>query len=514
MYITQGLHRSLQRAPASLATVFGPRRRTVREHVDRVARLAGALRRLGLEEGDRVGVLALNSDRFAEVLMAVPWAGGVLTPFSIRWGPAEMANALTDSAPHALLVDDAFAQHVPALLDADPGLDVVVHMGDGVPPEGMAGYEDLLAGSEPVEDLRRGDDATAALMYTGGTSGLPKGVMLTHAALCEALLSIEATTPSRLGDARVLVATPMSHMSGLVSALLQTTYGGTQVIVPAFDAGEVIETIERERVTHIFLVPSMLQAVLDHPALADHDVSSMRRFIYGAAPITDALLHRAMTAFPTAELMQVYASTEMGAAGTVLRPEDHAARRALRSAGQAMANTEIRVVDSVGEQLPTGRTGEITVRGSLMAGYWNKPVETRTALRDGWLHTGDAGYLDAGGYLHIVDRVRDMIVTGGDNVYSVEVENALVSHPAVASCAVIAVPDDALGERVHAVVVLEPGAATDLEDLRAHCSGLLADYKLPRSGEFVDALPLSAAGKPLKKELRRAHWADMERQVH
>jgi acyl-CoA synthetase (AMP-forming)/AMP-acid ligase II len=514
MYLTQGLHRSLQRDPVSLATVFGPRRRTVREHVDRVARLAGALRRLGVGEGDRVGVLALNSDRFAEVVMAVPWAGGVLTPFSIRWGPVEMANALTDSSLRALLVDDAFVASVPALLDVDYRLEVVVHMGDGAPPEGMAGYEDLLAGTEPVEDLRRGDDAIAALMYTGGTSGLPKGVMLSHASLCESVLSIEATTPSHLGDARILVATPMSHMSGLVSALLQTTYGGTQVIVPAFDAGMVIETIERERVTHIFLVPSMLHAVLDHPALADHDVSSMRRFIYGAAPITDALLHRAMTAFPTAELMQVYASTEMGAAGTVLPPEDHAAKRALRSAGRAMTNTEIRVVDAVGEEVPTGSTGEITVRGSLMAGYWNKPVETRTALRDGWLHTGDAGYLDDAGYLHIVDRIRDMVVTDGYNVYSAEVENALASHPAVASCAVIAVPDDVLGELVHAVVVLEPGAMTDLEDLQAHCTGLLADYKLPRSCEFVDALPLSPAGKPLKKELRRAYWADMERQVH
>jgi acyl-CoA synthetase (AMP-forming)/AMP-acid ligase II len=514
MYWTQGLHRALQQQPDATATVCGARTRTYAELGARVARLAGALRELGVRDGTRVAVLALNSDRFTELLLAVPWADAVLTPCSTRWGPGETGYALADSGAEVLVVDDAFTELVPALAARCPGALTVVHAGDGPPPPGMLGFEDLVAGAAPVEDPRRGGDALAALMYTGGTTGVAKGVMVGHGALVGVMLALEASAPSDRATARTLVATPMSHMSGLVSALLPITYGGTQVIVPRFEPGAVLDAVEGDRASQMFLVPSMLRALLDHPSCAASDLSSMRHVMYGAAPIDAALLDRAMAAFPRASFQQVYAATESGAAGTLLTPDDHRAGARLSSAGRPMVGVEVAILDAAGAARPAGAVGEIWLRGPVMLGYWNKPAETAAALRDGWLHTGDAGYLDEAGYLHIVDRVKDMIVTGGDNVYSVEVENLLARHPAVASCAVIGVPDPTAGERVHAVVVLRPGARLDLDGIRRHCRGAIAEYKLPGSYEVLDALPLSAAGKPLKHRLREPHWAGQPRRVH
>jgi len=505
---TQGLHRAVQQRPDDVATVFGERRRTFREQADRVARLAAGLRGLGVRDGTLVGVLAANSDRFADLLLAVPWAGGALNPLSVRWGINEITYALGDSDTTILCVDDTFAPLVPAL-----GARTVVHLGDGRPPAGMIAMDDLLrgAGAGAVEDARRGGTDLAALMYTGGTTGVPKGVLLSHETLSGAALATEVAEPTGRAGSRTLIASPMSHVSGMLASLLQTMFGGTQVIIPGFAPGAVLDAVERHRVTHLFLVPSMLRQLLD--AAGGRDLSSVRHLMYGAAPITEDLLDRVRARLPQVALQQVYASTEM-ALGTVLSSADHADKALLRSAGRAVINREIRVEGPDGGPLPPGEIGEVVARGPVMLGYRNKPGETAHALRGGWLHTGDAGYLDEHGYLFLVDRIKDMIVTGGDNVYSTEVENALAGHPAVATCAVIAVPDDDLGERVHAVVVPRPGRAIDLAGLRSHCAGLIAPYKWPRSYEIVERLPLSPAGKPLKRELREAHWAAKERQVN
>jgi acyl-CoA synthetase (AMP-forming)/AMP-acid ligase II len=306
----------------------------------------------------------------------------------------------------------------------------------------------------------------------------------------------------------------MSHMSGLFSSLLQTTYGGSQVIVPVFEPAAVLHAIQRHRASSVFLVPAMLRALLAHPAAAETDLSSIKSVIYGGAPISVELLDRAMEVLPNAAFRQVYSSTELACSGTFLTPQDHAERTRLTSAGRPTANIEIRVVNRNGGPCAPGAVGEIVARGQLMSGYWHRPDETAAAMRDGWLHTGDAGFLDDSGYLHVVDRLKDMIVTGGANVYSTEVENALADHPAVAACAVIGVPDEALGERVHAVIVLVDGAATDLDDLQHHCRRSIADYKIPGTFEVVDDLPLSPIGKPLKRALRMPHWAGLDRQVH
>jgi acyl-CoA synthetase (AMP-forming)/AMP-acid ligase II len=502
LYLTQGLHRSLRQTPDEAATVFGDRVRSFAEQADRVARLAGGLRSLGVSDGERVAILALNSDRYAELLLGIPWADGIFNPVNVRWTPDEIAYSLRDSDSSILVVDDTFSPMVPALRDGHPGLDTVIHAGDGPVPDDTHGYADLVATAGPIADARRGGDAVAGVLYTGGTTGRSKGVTLTHANLLTSVLGGLASGPLARPGGRLLLAAPMFHRAGLEAWLAQATAGGTHVIVPKFDPVEVTTAIRQHRVTTALLVPTMLQALVDHPGCDAHDLRSVTDVLYAASPITEALLRRAMKALPDAAFAQAYGMTELGLI-TILTGEDHRRGDRLRSAGRAGANAEVRIVDAAGDEVPPGTVGEVAVRGGhVMAGYWGRPDETAATIRDGWLHTGDGAYMDDEGYVFIVDRLKDMIITGGENVYSVEVEDALGRHPAVAACAVIGVPDDTWGERVHAVAVLKPGAEVTPVQLRDHTRTLVAGYKAPRSVEIVDSLPLSGAGKVLKRELR------------
>jgi acyl-CoA synthetase (AMP-forming)/AMP-acid ligase II len=344
--------------------------------------------------------------------------------------------------------------------------------------------------------------------------------MLSHANLASNGLAAVAAGMSA-PSARSLLVAPMFHIAAGILMNASMLVGATFVLAPAFSPQATLEAVAEHRVTHLLLVPTMIQLTTDFVDAHRYDLSSVRSLSYGGSVIGEAVLKRAMARFPNAGFCQVYGMTELSPIATVLTEDDH--RRAsgdpgsglLRSAGRAALTCEIRVVDQDGAELPHGSVGEVVVRGpGVMLGYWNKPDATSAALRDGWMHTGDAGRLDANGYLYIVDRVKDMIVSGGENVYSAEVENAIARHPAVAACAVIGIPDEKWGEAVHAVVVLKQDAAASSEELVRHCHSLIAGYKCPRSVEFRESLPMTGAGKIQKTELRKPYWQGRSRAVN
>jgi acyl-CoA synthetase (AMP-forming)/AMP-acid ligase II len=507
MEMTAALHRAAQQHPDRVLTIFGDRERTTAESADRVARLAAGLRTLGVSDGDRVGILALNSDRYHEYLLAVPWAGGVVNPVNIRWSPAEIVYSLIDSDTSVLLVDDAFAKLIPTLQAEWDGLSTVVFCGDGDQPDGTLSYERLIAENEPAVDARRGGSDLYGIFYTGGTTGFPKGVMLSHANMLISAMGGIASMDLFTRGGNLLHAAPMFHLADIASWNMGLLTGSTHVIVPMFTPAGVADAISRHEVTDALLVPTMIQMLVDSPEAADADFSSMRRVIYGASAISESVQERAAKRFPAAGFTQAYGMTELAPIATLLAPEDHEDPALRRSCGRPAAHVNLRIVDPFDVELPRGEVGEIAVRGGhVMQGYWNKPEETAAALRDGWMHTGDGGYMDENGYVFIADRIKDMIITGGENVYSAEVENALAKHDAVLACAVIGIPDAKWGERVHAVVVLKPGAEATADELTESCRAHIANYKVPRSIAFVDALPISGAGKILKRELREMTW--------
>ena len=518
MYLTQALHRAVQQHPQRVAVRFGERKRSYAELIDRVARLAAALQRLGMSHGDCVAMLALNSDRYLEYQMAVPWGGGVLNPCNIRWSPIEIGYSLVDSGSCILLVDDAFVPMVKEVRAHAKNVRDVVYCGDGPVPEGMIGYEQIVAEAAPVPDaVRRGTDL-AGIFYTGGTTGFPKGVMLSHMNLCSSGLALRAEGMAQAGDV-YLHAAPMFHLADMGLAMAHWFEGNTHVIIPSFSPDAVLDAIARFRVSHALLVPTMIQMLVDHPSMqGPRDLSSMKSIVYGASPIAEAVLDRAMRALPAVGFAQAYGMTELSPLATVNPAYNHSLEGRklgkLRSAGRAGYCVELRIVDSEGKEVPRGTVGEVTVRGpNVMLGYWKQPEQTAKALRKGWMHTGDAAWMDEDGYIFIADRLKDMIISGGENIYSAEVENALAQHPAVAACAVIGIPSEQWGEAVHAVVIPKSGANPSAQDLVAHCKALIAHYKCPRTVEFRNALPLSGAGKVLKTTLREPFWQGRAKQV-
>jgi long-chain acyl-CoA synthetase len=518
MNITQPLHRNLQLGPDRVMTIFGARTRTTREFVNRVARLAGALRQLGMRPGDRVAMLGLNSDRYIEHFFGVPWGAGVLNPCNIRWSEKENAYALNDSETSILIVDEQFKAMGAELQQVVKSLRHVIYAGDGETPQGMLNYERLIEEAQPVDDARRSGDALLGIFYTGGTTGFPKGVMISHVSFWTSQIAFLAE--GALPPATTLLrAAPMFHMADLAVGFLGVLQRACHVILPSFHPVAVMEAIQRHRIDSALLVPTMIQMLVHHPEVRKHDLSSLRTLIYGASAIQEKALNDVMALLPGLRLFQAYGQTELAPVVTVLGPEHHSAQGAaagmLRSCGRATLGVELRIVDAQGNEVPRGTVGEIAARGpNMMQGYWNKPEQTKVALPgDGWLRTGDGAYMDEKGYVFIVDRVKDMIVTGGENVFSAEVENALASHPDIAMCAVIGIPDEQWGEAVHAVVVAKSGKTPAPADLIDHCKARIAGYKCPKSVELREALPLSGAGKVLKSELREPYWRGNTRRV-
>ncbi|MHA6265034.1 long-chain-fatty-acid--CoA ligase [Arenibacterium sp. CAU 1754] len=518
MQITAILRRAAQVNPTGTATIFKDRQHNWLQLMDRVAHLAGAFQKLGMKPGDRVALLSLNSDRYIEYFFASVWGGGAMMPMNIRWSPAECAYALNDAGAEILLVDEAFAEAAKVIQEQAPVVRTLVFCGDGDTPEGMVNYEDILNSAEPVEDAGRGGDDLAGIFYTGGTTGFPKGVMLSHQNFYVGGISNAQELELRDGSV-YLHAAPMFHIADMLWFTAVSFVAGTHVVIPMFTPDDTLAAVETHRPSHLLLVPVMLQMVLTSPKLADTDISSLEMIAYGASPITEAVLKDAFVRFPKVQFLQAFGQTELAPVATILGTDYHVLEGPkagkLRSAGRATRVVEIRVVDEAGKEVPHGTVGHITVKGPItMLGYWNKPDVTADTLKDGWVYTGDAGYMDEEGFIFLMDRIKDMVVSGGENVYSAEVENAIGQHSAVATSAVIGIPSDEWGEAVHAIVILHPGAEATEDEIKAHCHTLIAGYKCPRSVEFrTGPFPLSGANKVLKTELRKPYWEGRDRQI-
>jgi long-chain acyl-CoA synthetase len=495
---TQPLTQALGTAADSCAVVCQDRRRTYAELGARCRRLAGAMRELGLAPQDRVGVVALNSDRYLELYLGLPAAGYVLVPVNSRLAPAEMRAILEDAGVSVVFADSDY----PGTAGAGR---VLTMPGD---------YEDLIAAADEVtlgEGVTEND--LAVLFYTSGTTGAAKGAMHTHRSLVSSGLHFMATWPFDR-QTRWLVASPMFHTGGILATLATVWAGGTHVIMPRFDPDLAVDLIEREAVTHTLLVPTMLAAAAGAQLARPRDVSSLRYLSHGASPISAETLRRTRQAFPAAELLHVYGTTETTPITTLLPHEERILDTPLvRSCGQPATGVEMRVVNDAMEDLPPGVVGQMAVRSpSVMAGYWRQPEATAEVMHGDWYLTGDLGYRDEKFYVYLVDRAKDMIVSGGENIYSTEVEDALGSHPAVREVAVFGVPDPRWGEAVYAVVTAGQQVTADV--LVAHCRERIAGFKVPRRIELrAEPLPKSAAGKILKRDLREPHWAGRQTQV-
>jgi acyl-CoA synthetase (AMP-forming)/AMP-acid ligase II len=505
MYLTQGLHRALQRHPDKTALQHlaeGEERHwTFAEFAGQVGHQAAALQARGIVSGDRIALLAPNNDRLVTLLMACWWLGAVPCPMNTRWSLPELRFALADAEAKLLLADAPFeaqAAELAQVTRVTPCADIAAEAGR----------------LEAIADTRTGGDALAAILYTGGTTGRSKGVMLSHLNFWAASMARGAELNNPPDSVSLLVA-PLFHVAGLGRLVGQSIVGGTCVTMPQFRADAVLAAIERHRITDTIVVPTMLQALLDAPGFDATKLQSLDRIAFGAAPMPPDLLDRALDAWPEAEFFQAYGLTETAGAVCINLPGNHRreAREQglLRSVGRAGLGAEIRVVDEQGRDMPRGEVGEIIVRGPMVTrGYWNLPEASAQALQkapnEGWFHTGDGGRMAEDGHLFIADRLKDMVITGGENVYPAEVEAVLRGHPAVSEAAVIGLPDARWGETVHAVVVLKPGADIDpaivAETLQAWCRTQLAGYKCPRSFSVRRDMPLSAAGKVLKTALR------------
>jgi acyl-CoA synthetase (AMP-forming)/AMP-acid ligase II len=481
----------------------------------RSSQVAQALLASGLRAGDRIAHLGKNSDVYVELLLGAVKIGVVMTPVNWRLSPREAQYIVEDSDARLLFVGPELLASVQAYLPTSRPCQVI---GTETAYEGRSfgAWRDAHAAQDPLLDIA--PDSAAVQLYTSGTTGHPKGAVLTHDNFLSMLQSEPAHEWSRWSEADVsLAAMPCFHIGGTGWVILGLYNGATNVIAREFDPSKVLDYIVNERITKLFLVPAAMQVVVRHPKAREVDYSRLRYIMYGASPMPLQLLRECMDVFGCG-FVQLYGMTETTGSVTALGPEDHSREGNPRmgSAGKALPGVDIAILDEAGARLPPGKVGEVAVRSTTnMRGYWKLPEATaRTIGADNWLRTGDAGYLDEAGYLYIYDRVKDMIISGGENVYPAEVENAIFGHPDVAEVAVIGVPSERWGEEVKAMVVPRPGANRDAASIIAWARDRIAAYKVPKSVDFIDAMPRNAAGKILRRELRAPYWKGTSRQVN
>jgi acyl-CoA synthetase (AMP-forming)/AMP-acid ligase II len=506
--------RQARARPDAIALIYRERSATYGELNTRAKQIANGLIAMGIRPGDRIAYLGKNSDLYFELLFGAIAANIVLAPVNWRLAPREMASLLRDAEAKVLFVGRGFAA-IAATLDL-PALDQFVAMDEA--HSNWVQFEewrDAQSSNDPVVPVAPED--TVLQLYTSGTTGLPKGVELMNTNILTLIDCYESYDVMRLSpDDVALVCMPVFHIAGTGVGLLCLAQGAQTLVLEEVKVAEIIDAITRYQVNWLLLVPAVILMLTQHVEAAPIDLGCVRSLAYGASPIAEDVVVRAMRAFPNASFRQVYGSTESAAVATFLTSDLHdPVRGKLRSCGRPYSGIGLRVVDPNGETLPTGQVGEIVIQGPcVMKGYWKNPVATREAFfAGGWLRTGDAGYFDKEGFLYIYDRVKDMIVTGAENVYPAEVENALFGHPAIADAAVIGVPDPRWGEAVKAIVVLKQGVEATAEEIIAYARERIAGFKLPKSIDFVTALPRNPTGKVLRRELRAPYWQGHDRQV-
>jgi acyl-CoA synthetase (AMP-forming)/AMP-acid ligase II len=479
---------------------------------ERAARVGNGLIALGIEPGARVGYLGKNDPIYFELLFGAAKAGVVMVPVNWRLADAELAWIIDDADLRWLVAGDEFAPRMQALFAGRDDAPALLAATD------YPAWRDAQGDTDPLVPVDA--EAVAVQLYTSGTTGKPKGAMLSHRNLLvfRTLPTEEQPAWNRFTDDDVsLIVMPMFHIGGTGFGTQTLAAGATGLVAREFDAGQVLGFIENERLSKIFVVPSALQMLITHPRAGEVDYSRIRTILYGASPIPLPVLRDAIATFRCG-FVQMYGMTETSGTCCALVPDDHDPQGNARmtSAGRPMAGVEIRIQDGAGNLLPAGVTGEIAIRAPLvMVGYWKRPDATAEALSDdGWFRSGDAGYLDEDGYLFIQDRVKDMIVSGGENIYPAEVEAALFGHPAIAEVAVIGVPSAKWGEEVKAIAVAKAGSTIDPAEVIAWARGRIAGYKLPKSVDVIDALPRGPTGKILRRELRAPFWEGYTRKVN
>ena len=498
--LRDALQRAEQLFSASEAVVCGDVRRDYRELAGRVRKVAGLLEEI-TDPGDRVALWSNNSDRYLELFLGIPCANRAIVPHNTRWAEPELVYATSDAGARVLICDrdpGAMADIVERVIRIDTGE-----------------YDEWLGPAAEIEP-EIAPDNLAGLFYTGGTTGASKGVMLTHSNLMANAVHTQLAQPI-VEDDRYLTMAPMFHAAGVYAALAVVWVGAANVILPAFDPEACLDLLEAESATCAIAVPAMLAAMIESQAATPRDVTSLRWLSHGASPVALEVLKRAVEFFGC-ELIHLYGATELSPLATIFRHEErHLDSGRAKSCGVAPPGVSLQVRDRAGTELPSGEVGEVTAKGpNVMVGYWQKPEETAAALdASGWYKTGDVGYLDDDGYLFLVDRAKDMIVSGGENVYCTEVEDAIYSHQGVLEATVFGIPDQQWGEAVHAVVVRRDGSDLDEQGLIDHCRSQIGGYKVPKSVSFQrDPLPKSGPGKVLKRTLRAPFWEGQDRQIN
>lgn len=482
--------------------------------------VANALAALGVSKGERVAFLGKNHPLYFEALLGAAKIGAVMTPVNWRLAPPEVAYILDNCQARVVFVGEGFADILAQVRDQAPrveqviGIDAPDHLGSD-----YRIWRDGFPADPVLDDIGLDDDALQ--LYTSGTTGRPKGAVMTHGSI---LSSRDPAHEAEMRDWQqpiegdvTLLAMPCFHISGTGTGIGTMVAGTNSIVLPEYDPAKALDLIENYNISKIFLVPAAIQILLNHPRVSEVDFSRLKYITYGASPIPLELMKQAMEVLGCG-FVQMYGMTETSGTIVALDPEDHVPEGSprMRSVGTPLAGVEVKIIDEAGEKVPTGSVGEIATRSSKnMRGYWNNPGATAETIdAEGWLRTGDAGYLDEDGYLYIHDRVKDMIISGGENVYPAEVENALYSHPNVADVAVIGVPHEKWGEAVKACVVPKDGVELTEADIIAHAREHIAGYKCPKSVDFIDALPRNPSGKILRRELRAPYWEGKERAVN